>query len=213
MIEEIILSNDQRGVASKAATFLPCDFAQKAAKVLHDSVGTVAIATGFLVNGSPETDGPPGAIFLGRALNNIGFQVVYVAHPDCAMLLQKTLCFQAEVVPFPTGSVEAADTFSKQFLNDRKPKSVVSIECLGPNPLGQFLDMRGRDVSRDTSRIDRLFIQARSMETPTIGVGDGGNEIGFGAIDGTHDLGLNDGHCVTHVDLSLIHISEPTRPY
>lgn len=39
--------------------------------------------------------------------------------------------------------------------------------------------MRGRDVSEFTAPLDRLFLQTRARKITTIGVGDGGNEVGM----------------------------------
>jgi len=200
MIENIILRNDRRGVATKAAAVLGHGFIRDAAKQLLQSKNSVAIATGFLVNGLPETDGPPGAVFLGQALARMGHHVVYVAHPLCAELVRETINCSADIEPFPLGDIEHGDAFAKQFLDRYSPAALISVECLGPNPLGSFLDMRGRDASSSTSRIDRLFNLANSSGVATVGIGDGGNEIGFGSIDARHNLGLKDGHCVTAVD-------------
>ena len=204
MIETIILRNDQRGVATRAAAVLGNRFVHAAAKQLLQPKSSVGIATGFLVNGHPETDGPPGAIFLGQALVDMGHDVVFVAHPQCAQLVRETISFSADIESFPLGDVEHGNAFAEQFLERYSPTTLISVECLGPNPLGSFLDMRGRDVSANTSRIDRIFDLANSLGISTVGIGDGGNEIGFGKIDARHNLGLTEGHCVTAVDHLIV---------
>ena len=42
--------------------------------------------------------------------------------------------------------------------------------------------MRGKDISDATSPIDELVVQAARRGIPTVGVGDGGNEIGMGNV-------------------------------
>ena len=47
---------------------------------------------------------------------------------------------------------------------------------------GTYHNMLGQDYSEGRARIDYLVEEARTRGIPTIGVGDGGNEIGMGAI-------------------------------
>ena len=88
-IEDIILANDKRGVA-QLRPYLPVDYCTHAARFTLEHPGNVVIATGFyiLMSGSAETDGPPGALAIGRALQQLGRNVTYVsdshAVPPCA---------------------------------------------------------------------------------------------------------------------------------
>ena len=68
-IEDIILGDDQRGVAA-LRTHLPKDFCDQAAQCVLDNPGVTVIVTGFYISmaGATETDGLPGALALGRAL-------------------------------------------------------------------------------------------------------------------------------------------------
>src|SRR5438128_12579784 len=79
-IEQLILAHGTRGI-EKLAHHLPPDYAARAARALFDSP-RVLITTGFYVEGRPETDGPPGAFFLGRALGQLGASICYVGEPD-----------------------------------------------------------------------------------------------------------------------------------
>ena len=48
-------------------------------------LGTVALLTGFDVDGAPETDGPTGTWVLAKALMALGFSPVVVSEPSlCA---------------------------------------------------------------------------------------------------------------------------------
>jgi hypothetical protein len=42
--------------------------------------------------------------------------------------------------------------------------------------------MKGINYSKDRARMDYLFIESHSRGIPTIGIGDGGNEIGMGVV-------------------------------
>ena len=78
-IEDIILQQDKRGVA-ELRPHLPPDFCSQAAAYTMEHPGDVVITTGYYItmSGGPETDGPPGAIAIGRALQALGRRVSYV---------------------------------------------------------------------------------------------------------------------------------------
>eukprot|EP00003_Mantamonas_plastica_P019108 TRINITY_DN311_c1_g1_i2.p1 TRINITY_DN311_c1_g1~~TRINITY_DN311_c1_g1_i2.p1 ORF type:complete len:182 (-),score=62.38 TRINITY_DN311_c1_g1_i2:26-571(-) len=72
--------------------------------------------------------------------------------------------------------------FVHQFLQDGKYSHLIAIERLGSNKEGIMCNMRGDDVSPYNGRIDEVFTIAKGMEgVTTIGIGDGGNEIGMGS--------------------------------
>ena len=78
-IEDIILENDLRGIAA-LRSYLRKDYCSQAAAFILDKPGLTFITTGFYIasTGSPETDGPPGAVAIGNALTTLGREVVYV---------------------------------------------------------------------------------------------------------------------------------------
>jgi len=59
--------------------------------------------------------------------------------------------------------------------------------------------MRGESVAALTSSIDDLFLQAKGR-IPTVGVGDGGNEIGMGNLASQIRESLELSPCVVEVD-------------
>ena len=76
-IEDIILDRDGRNI-SALRPHLRERFCDDAAAMVYDCPGTAIIVTGFhiLAAGATETDGPPGAIAIGRALQKLGNEVV-----------------------------------------------------------------------------------------------------------------------------------------
>ncbi len=70
-IEALLVERNPRGMQEARAALRPGYFL-RAAQYLRDTRGTVFIATGFPVTGTFETDGPVGAIFLYRALEELG---------------------------------------------------------------------------------------------------------------------------------------------
>ena len=178
-IEDIILDHDRRGVAA-LRSHLPADFCQQAARYIVDHPGDVAIVTGFyvLMSGGPETDGPPGAIAIGQALQALGRRVVYVSDLHTTPMLRDWLGESAEVVDFPIAGVDASHGTASDTLEQIKPALLISIERCGRTGDGTYLNMRGTDITSQTARLDHLF----EAGVPSVGIGDGGNEIGMGNL-------------------------------
>jgi hypothetical protein len=178
-IEDIILVNDQRGVAH-LRPYLPRDFCDKAADFVLSLSGTVVIATGFYITppGAPESDGPPGALALGRALESLGWRIVYVSDSYTVPLLRPFVEAGTEVVDFPITDDESSGRFASDLLSRLEPSLLISIERCGLTQDGKYLNMRAVDVTAQTAKLDYLFLEHPN----TIGIGDGGNEIGMGNV-------------------------------
>ena len=63
-----------------------------------------------------------------------------------------------------------------------KPKAMISIEKPGPSPAGTYHTGPGLDVSDVVGKVDFFVDEARARGVLTIGIGDGGNEVGMGRI-------------------------------
>ena len=101
-IEDIILDRDKRGVSALRG-HLSSNFCTEAAHLILDNPGTAIITTGFYILNSeaPETDGPPGAIVIGKTLQTLGYNVVYVTDRYSVPLMTSILDSEARVVDFP----------------------------------------------------------------------------------------------------------------
>src|SRR5438876_4459809 len=145
----------------------------------------VLVTTGFVVDsGAAETDGPPGAAVLGRALRALGAEVRYVTDAVTAPVLAAALAALGEpdkVVLYPDGPEAAREILARE-----RPTHLVAIERPGRARDGVYRNMRGDDVSEWNAPSDELFVLARRpsyrYRATTIGVGDGGNEIGMGTV-------------------------------
>lgn len=182
---------------------------------------TVILVTG---TGNPEwlpqgeTDGPSGVAVLASALAARGVRSCVLSEerflPGIAAavqacgtpLLQEALWRErgnaALALPFPTGS-EAARPFIQSLLA-RLPKVAagIFIEKPGPNVLGVFHNSSGKPKDSEWVAHAHLLCDAlHERGLLTVGVGDGGNEIGFGRIReqlaDLHPLGKNCG-CPCH---------------
>ena len=182
-IEDIILSEDRRGV-SELRPFLPPDFCRRAAQYILDHPGKVAIITGFyiLTAGRHETDGPPGAIAIGNALEALGRQVTYVTDCHTAPMLRQWLGAEADVVDFPIADAVSSRQAAGRLLAELQPDLLISIERCGRTATDLYLNMLSRDITEYTARLDYLFELGSELGIPSVGIGDGGNEIGMGNL-------------------------------
>src|SRR5258705_140784 len=69
---------------------------------------------------------------------------------------------------------------ARRLVGSERPTHLVAIERPGRARDGTYRNMRGADVSAWNARIDELFV--RPGRVTTVGVGDGGNEIGMGNV-------------------------------
>jgi len=177
-IEDIILDHDKRGMLA-LRPHLPPDFCSQAAQFVIEKTGGVIIVTGFYVvmAGKPETDGPPGAVAIGEALKALGRQVTYVSDEYTTPVLRR-YANGSEVIDFPIDGVTASKAHAAAILERVKPSLLISIERCGRTREDTYLNMRYVDISAHTARLDYLF----DSEIPSVGIGDGGNEIGMGNL-------------------------------
>ena len=178
-IENIILQQDQRGM-TELRPHVPADFCFQAARHILDHPGNAAIVTGFyvLMSDKPETDGPPGAIAIGNALQALGRRVTYITDRIAASVMRDLAHPAAEVVDFPICDIETSRRIASGMLTRLELSLLVSIERCGRTSEDTYLNMRGRDISPQTARVDYLF----DGGVPSVGIGDGGNEIGMGNL-------------------------------
>ncbi len=177
-----------------------------AARELMRNVGkgdTVLIVTGvrndpILLQG--ESDGPIGAAALARTLDiALGAKTVItveesnldvmrqVVKASGVMLRDSRDEFVSQehavyVDAFPLGE-EAGREYAMKLVETYEPKAIVFTEKHGPNALGVLHTVTGRRIKKeDIANAYFLLDQAERKEILTIGVGDGGNEIGNGVI-------------------------------
>ena len=147
-----------------------------------------------------ESDGPPGAAALARALYwGLGAVPVYVceanhadpviASSEGAHIMVKDfadardLRLGAAIATSPSSSAEVAD-WAKAIYDEYQPKALISIERLGPNEHGIHNSATGWTIGEETGIVDLtpVVTEAEARGVFSIGTGDHGNEIGFGRI-------------------------------
>jgi D-glutamate cyclase len=153
----------------------------------------------WLPNG--ESDGPPGGAALARALTvATGAVPMFVSSDYQAPPIAASARGQGLVIVDPdvalkrtwAGAVleynEVGDgTGAANVLFDRyQPTAIIAIETLGPNPAGVTHSVLGHPI-QDAPAYHSLFEVATQRGIVSVGIGDGGNEIGFGnIIDSVH---------------------------
>lgn len=180
-LERILLRDPgQRGVA---ALFLEGELSRAAEALL--AARRVLIVTGFPVRsaGVAETDGPLGARDVGAALLALGKEALHATDALGAPLLSALGCdplVPAGLEPGrePRERVERAWAFLREVGADL----LVAIERPGRAADGQYRNMRGEEITAMVSALDEPFLLARQLSIPTVGVGDGGNEVGMGRV-------------------------------
>jgi len=178
-IEEIILKGDVRGMRHLAPHLEP-EYATDAAKFVMEHKGRVMITTGFYIvsAGQPETDGPPGAVAIGNALTELGFDVSYITDSVSLGALASIASPAHEIIDFPITNHRESAEFAQAIIRDERPDLMISIERAGISSDGIYRNMRSLDISEHNAKIDHLFDQ----HPYSLGIGDGGNEIGMGNL-------------------------------
>ena len=175
-IEDIILQDDIRGMKALRA-HMKNGWLDASAQLLLDHPGKILIATGFYIlrASEPETDGPPGAVAIGEALKALGNTVAYVTDAPCANAM-RAIAGDDEVIEFPITTHRDSMEFAHDLLVKHAPSALVSIERAGLVGDGTYRNWKGLDFSEFNAKIDHMFEQ----HPQSVGIGDGGNEIGMG---------------------------------
>ena len=118
------------------------------------------------------------------------------------MVSEAPVCAYFNELHIQTRTVQPDDSDDAmgRLLDSLAPVGIVSIERCGRNLHGRYCNMRGVDISKRTSPTDELVVQAARRNIPTIGVGDGGNEIGMGNVAHAIARKLTLEPCVVTVD-------------
>lgn len=138
-----------------------------------------------------ETDGPPGAAAVARALS-LGFGAIPVLVSEEEYLPPITASCEALGMgteggseflseKFPHGEAEGKAA-AKELVKKYNPAVTVTIERLGPNSKGFIHSLGGLEWGAFHARLEHLVLESTAAKVPTIGVGDGGNELGCGLI-------------------------------
>jgi hypothetical protein len=195
-----------RDPAANLLTACAGDFVTACRSIAQAPQPALAVVTGFWIpQATPpaaETDGPLGALFLARALTPLGVKITLVTDSFCRRALESGLeaCGLGDTVrvitlppathPWPVFLDLDWRPFTQQGLYRENVREgialthLIALERVGPNREGRCRNMRGLDITDHTAPAHRVFEDAARRTPPlaTIGIGDGGNEIGMGKV-------------------------------
>ncbi len=176
----------------------------------------VVIFTGFYIPTAtppaPETDGPPGALFIARTLASLGRKVAITCEKNCMTAFEASLQLLrlGDKIQLIESPLEARPDYAQSFLSQLQEKigdisHFIAIEKCGPSYLptsipeqnisafldateessrGKILTMGCKDITAYTAPVHLCFDAkfCNANNITRIGIGDGGNEIGMGKI-------------------------------
>lgn len=143
-----------------------------------------------------ETDGPPGATQLARLVAALGGVPILLTEADHVQNLAATalatglglrapevtreVAFSTAVLALSAGN--DAERQAEALLARFDPCLLISIEKIGPSPAGTAHSASGMQTDASRARAECLFDLGAARGIPSLGIGDNGNEIGFGRI-------------------------------
>lgn len=151
----------------------------------------VAILTGFpcLLDYSPptETDGPLGAFAIARALIRLGKRAIIITdecNAECILACAANAGLDGthlQLESFPPGEEWTGREDTRLLELAEEVDMVVAIERTGPAHDGTYRTMRAFDMTKIVAPLERI-LTAGSKPMRSIGIGDGGNELGMGKV-------------------------------
>lgn len=183
----------------------------------------------WLIKGLTETDGPVGAAVLARTVEQVfGAIPILVMEKSLKPFgeaalraaglivsdLETTLKSKpgpptasvSTVIDFTTDLEEAKRTVDS-WINQLNPSALISVELPGANSEGKYHNVTAREVPSElVIKADVVFQEAMQRGIPTIGIGDGGNELGMANVSEAIAEKLNNGDTIapaTKVDVLI----------
>ncbi len=182
----------------------PKPLVQSAAEALMAAArgkGPVLVSSGWVIDfwyPHGEICGMIGAGALARAImRGVRTKVCFVGE-EAVLPVFEAICGAAGIRVYPQDALqklpqvvaaqsfpvdtEAARAAATKLLDGLKPSAIITIEKCSPNTKGLYHTGRGTDMSDTTAKVGILIEEARRRGILTIGIGDLGNELGFGNI-------------------------------
>ena len=161
----------------------PDDFALTCRSIVDHPRPRVGIVTGFMIPSveppTGETDGPLGALFLARVLDDLNLPTALISDRSGIAALSAGLKNTNRTTVLVEVGMQANPT---ELQRETGPLShLIALERSGPSrATGRNQTMRGTDITELTAPTHQLFEEPHDYVT--IGIGDGGNEIGMGKV-------------------------------
>ena len=173
------LRQGNRGLAA------PMPPLEELARVLL-SCRRVLILTGFPVDCGGyivgETDGPCGAAEIAGALTALGCRVTVATDEPSYPLVKAAVALAAPGAETALIPLFGTAEYARMLMDALRPDLVLTIERPGKATDGHFHNMRGHVIDYMTADTDCILSLAAERRCVTVAVGDGGNELGMGAL-------------------------------
>ena len=153
-----------------------------AAELLDRPPVRIGIVTGAAVPDhmpAGENDGPLGSVVLARTLVRMGHRVSIYTDPPAASPIEALVARYG--IDVPTVHLGLHDTVQQDAIV-ADLDIAMAVERHGGNPYGNLYGVTGLPRHAFRSNVDHLFKTMTASGKPTLGVGDGGNEVGFGKV-------------------------------
>ena len=187
-IEKVISIDVGRGIDELASAARGGLFSATNSIAAHPAP-RIGIITGFYIpHATPaaaENDGPVGAAHLLAGFLGAGFSARIATDSPCADVIRATVAASKTNTKIDIAAINTGDegdtikSIAKAWRDDGITH-VISIERCGKCIDGKPRNARGDDISAHTAPLDELFLGG---DWETIAIGDGGNEIGMGALN------------------------------
>ena len=155
----------------------------RAASALTERSGSrIALITGIPLPGhlpKGEIDGPVGTVALARALSRLGYRPEILVPDE----LVSVIAVMQPVMETSAPAVSTTGLTSAQVSQwIQRYDGAITVEKLGRNRKGVRHSIMGTPIPPSDEPVDDLVEGLTQEGKLTIGIGDGGNEMGFGKI-------------------------------
>ena len=203
-VELVVASGPARGADRLFAAFSQDQLLGSALSLVSSAPLNVGIVTGFYIPAAEppaaETDGPLGAVLICKLIEMLGGSAYLFTDERCLPVVRSAA--KAAGIPpkkvvnlsSSTKSLQSPDNQIETLVGDLSLTHLFAVERPGKSRDGQFYNMRGEPIS---AYVDDICGPFEQPDCVTIGVGDGGNEIGMGAL-GADTIGsiVSDGELI-----------------
>lgn len=159
-----------------------------------------------------ESDGPPGAAALARALQAVGFDVVIHTEETCVSGVEGMCDLLGVDVPVKMLPME--QTTPEHAAIAESLDGAIFTEKLGVNEKGIQHSVMGKSRAGMRAYVDPIADAMYAAGKLTVGIGDGGNEIGFGNVYGAaRELLTNGASCVCGCGGGIVTVTKVRHLY
>lgn len=187
---EALIGQTVRRDIGRMVSFAQGNLEQAARSIMATPNAHVGIVTGFFIRNaippSPETDGLGGMAHVAAGLANAGIPVTIITDAPCAKAVWAICTELPDSVALEITSVSEASVVAlrRRLAEAERPIThLIAIERVSPGSDGKPHREYGADMTDDTAPLHLLFDDPTwKRQWDTIGIGDGGNEIGMSTL-------------------------------